>query len=107
MKSIQFHLFFQKTAGNGLIPKNETECNRCIEGYNYLNVLLTSSFGIGETITYLSGPVFCSQPDYLAQGIEEKCMEFLSNFLPLSLPASASQLTIYAPELCSTLFDLC
>ena len=101
---------FQKTAGIDLIsnPTNETQdCNRCIEGYNYLNVLLTSSFGIGETITYLSGPTFCSQPDYLAQDLAEKCMEFLSEFLPFSLPASANQLTIYAPELCSTLFDLC
>ena len=83
------------------------ECNRCIQGYNYLNVLLTSSFGIGETITYLSGPTFCSQPEYLAQDLAGNCTEFLMEFLPLSLPASASQVTIYAPDLCSILFDLC
>ena len=89
------------------LDTKDNECNRCVQGYNYLNVLLTSSFGIGETITYLSGPTFCSQPEYLAQDLAGNCTEFLTEFLPLSLPASASQVTIYAPDLCSTLFDLC
>ena len=106
-------MFLQISSSPGLantIRKitNETQdCNRCVEGYNYLNVLLTSSFGIGETITYLSGPTFCSKPDYLEQGMDGKCMEFLSTFLPFSLPASATQLTLYAQDLCSELFDLC
>ena len=107
---VKLTIVFLQISSPGIIRKitNETvDCNRCLQGYNYLNVLLTSSFGIGETITYLSGPTFCAKPDFVEQGLEVQCTEFLTNFLPISLPASAKQISLYAQDLCSILFDLC
>ena len=71
-------------------------------------ILLSNTFGIGETITYLAGDQFCSQPDFLEQeGMTAKCQEYLWTLLPVSLPLSAAQLKLYAPQLCMTLFELC
>ena len=63
--------------------------------------------GIGETITYLSGEQFCSQPEYVDQNLTTSCQTFLQELLPVSLPKTGDQIIQYAPQLCQTLFEVC
>ena len=63
--------------------------------------------GIGETITYLSGEQFCSQPQYVDQNLTTSCQTFLQELLPVSLPKTGDQIIQYAPQLCQTLFEVC
>ena len=65
------------------------------------------NIGIGETITYLSGEQFCSQPEYVDQNLTTSCQTFLQELLPVSLPKTGDQIIQYAPQLCHTLFEVC
>ena len=85
----------------------EFECNRCLQGYTDLDILISNQIGIGETITYLSGEQFCSQPSYVEQNLTLSCQEFLLELLPISLPKTGDQIVKYASELCQTLFEVC
>lgn len=95
--------FHEKTPFN----KIDDECIRCLDAYGYLAILLSNQFGIGETITYLSGPVFCNQPTFIENNQSEACQDYLQAFLPYSLPMSARQIEKYAPDLCKSLFEIC
>lgn len=85
----------------------DDNCVKCIDAYGNLAILLSNQFGIWETITYLSGPVFCSQPQFVEANQSEMCQNYLQTFLPFSLPISARQIEKYAPELCRRLFETC
>lgn len=61
---------------------------------------MKSDIGIGETITYLTGPVFCSQPDFITEGKTVPCIDFINQFLPISLPKSSIYMASNAADMC-------
>ena len=53
-----------------------------------------------------SGPVFCTQPDYIAEAQDEICIKYISEFLPISLPSDSEFISSHAAEMCNTVFGI-